>query len=949
MDHSPSFVYLSYHGDDADFALALASQMKNRGARLWMDRLDIPPHADWNPSISDALSRCSSMLVVVSPQIVGSPYMRYELGELVRRNLPVLPLLVKPVTDADWPKEIKTQSVDFRSWRDERIFAAQLDRLIRAMQQHTGFADAFGDPPAEELQYLNDLIARVETRRGVAVNLTRQEGERSRIRPNPFAGGFTHMPYRFNLLRSNIGPSTRLADRDKRLLRGIEDAVEQLPRFVMVGEPGSGKTTTLRRLVLRDAWARKAGNTGAPLPIFRYLPRWKHEQSIIEFIMEDWPLSTDVITLIAAGEGRLYLDGLSEMGGEGPYHAGQLRDWFRSLDAPLYVTITSRVADYSGDMMLDLPIVMIEPMRDISIRELASDYLGEKAEPFLNQVLLQQRWQRHYKQGLYNLSPNPFLLTALMLVYERSPKGTLPYNNGVLFQEMVRALWEREGETEPPIWVEYEEMEKSLARLALAMLDNDMPVDVPVNWAIKQVGQSILLTLAHNASILEIRAETSNGASQHAPGSDEGGGQLRFYHQLMQEYFAAVGLRIEGFESRLPKPAFNSQVGRTATKWDQAIMALCGIADDPSAMVTQIAEVDPFLAASCISTRIIITDKVRRSVEDRLVEHLMEGDMDVKKAAAKALAEIGDRPAVQGLFRVYGRAETATRRIIVQTVQDIHNPAAVTSLLDQLYNPNPEVRRAVARALGVIGDPSAINSLRDSLHDSSQDVRLAAAIALGRIADPQAVPWLRMAMRDPEKDVTLAVVRALGQIGNRAALEALMVAFRNIDYDVHWQAVSVVRDLIDNSVDRDGHRAAVAALSTTLNDKKWYVRHNAARLLGKSGDAEATQYLLPLLQDSDADVRLAAIWATGALNQQMAVPGLLDNLADEAPAIRAMAAWALGQIGSIDAKAALVDSMNDHDEVREGYRVSDAAAMAMDKISRDEVLGVVARQLKRPS
>ena len=74
------------------------------------------------------------------------------------------------------------------------------------------------------------------------------------------------------------------------------------------------------------------------------------------------------------------------------------------------------------------------------------------------------------------------------------------------------------------------------------------------------------------------------------------------------------------------------------------------------------------------------------------------------------------------------------------------------------------MRRAAAEALGNIGDPPALPALLQALQDEDGGVRRAAAEALGNIGDPQALPALTQALQDKDGWVRRAAVKALKQL-----------------------------------------------------------------------------------------------------------------------------------------------------------------------------------------
>ena len=67
---------VSYRRADEVFALRLIQDLKAAGANVWFDQLDIPPGMPWDLAIGDALSKCPSMMVILSTVSVGSVNVR---------------------------------------------------------------------------------------------------------------------------------------------------------------------------------------------------------------------------------------------------------------------------------------------------------------------------------------------------------------------------------------------------------------------------------------------------------------------------------------------------------------------------------------------------------------------------------------------------------------------------------------------------------------------------------------------------------------------------------------------------------------------------------------------------------------------------------------------------------------------------------------------------------
>ncbi len=966
----PDTLFISYKSEENPFALQLAAALKNRGINIWIDRLDIKPADNWEAAIDSALKSCKGLIAVITPAYLTSRYGRAELLFAFDHDLPIFPLLLRRVEKDAMPFWLPTlQWLDFSDYYglDDAAYQRKLATLLTRIEAEQ--RDVVGDLPSAEIQYLTTLIADLESQQGVEnyIALSAQS-EVTRMDPRPRK----NVEASLALLLKPPSPERDVRPATKKI-DNIQQAVADHTKFVLIGDPGAGKTTTLRRLALDMARTRlefltstpcpMLGNRGGidsrplpmfgegvgggvnpPLPFIAYLPRWSTEPTAADFIRRQWAqtnMGGDVLPKLHSGQVWLYLDGLNEMGGEGKNKAALLLEWLQSPDGPRHAIITCRQADYHDDLRLgDIPTVLVEPLTDEKIREFAVQYLGpERADAFLERVFPPKEinwWERDKieRRSLIHLARNPYLLAALALIFEHG--GDLPRNTGALFQKLAMVLWERERLRQTPGWIPFDEMRAAFGKLAFDMIDDDQPIDVPLDYAESNLGNANVLDIGRSANFVTMTKD-----------------KIRFSHQLMLEYFAAAGLFAVGYETRLSRPVFDSS-GRDTSKWDKVIVALCGIVSDPSLVVNKVVSIDAFLADDCLRSGIEVTPATHKLFITSLSAALHDSNRHLRYWAAEGLGEIGT-PAIPALMDALHDVESFVRSGAAQALGKIGDPSAVPALLDTLHDADDDVRYGAARALGKIGDTAAIPTLVAALHDVKSFVRSGAAEALGNIGDPAAIPALLAALHDADSYVRRSAADALGNIGDPAAIPALLDALHDADSYVRYlttEALGKIGDTaaipelierltdtaylnhyLESVCDAAAHALgkigtpAIPALLDALHVYDWEVRSGAARALGMIGDPIAIPALMDDLHDNDSDVRSNAARVLGKIGDP-AIPALLDALHDDANwTVRSGAARALGMIGDPASIPALLDALHVYD-----WEVRSEAADALGKI-----------------
>jgi TIR domain len=87
--------FFSYSRNDSEFALKLAKDLRQHGAPVWLDQLDIDPGERWDSAVEEALATCPRMLLILSPESVDSTNVMDEVSFALDEHKTVIPVLYR--------------------------------------------------------------------------------------------------------------------------------------------------------------------------------------------------------------------------------------------------------------------------------------------------------------------------------------------------------------------------------------------------------------------------------------------------------------------------------------------------------------------------------------------------------------------------------------------------------------------------------------------------------------------------------------------------------------------------------------------------------------------------------------------------------------------------------------------------------------------------------------
>ena len=857
-------IFLSYRSSEVDFALRLAADLKNAGVNLWMDRLDINPGDDWRKSLQAAVYNSAAMISVLSPAYVNSEYCQRELARADRLKRPIFPVLLGVIPESDWPLEIERQQyIDFSHWHDDNlIYQQRVSALVDILKER--FAGQISVIPDPETQYLTSLIAELETRYSLNYYLESTTTadkwlNRELIRPQPHNVRFWLGQKMFALLNVSLTDEQRASPFEppfqKRIIvTDLYDVLANHRQIVLTGASDSGKTTLLRHLVLDAIYAYQA-TTDAPIPLLLDLVGWDDQKNLDEFIRASWPLTSDPIKLVKQGRLALYMDGLNEIWGERARKVQELGTWLAANRESRQVIITCRDEAFGRDVDLGLPVIQLGTLDRHNIESFVINYLGEEIAPILlSELLPQSNWEDDHKRYLYALAKNPVLLSALIIVYKSSPSGDTPPNLGVLLKRVVREIWDRKNQDGTIESIIYEELEAALADLAYSMIQDEMGIHTPVEYALEIMGDERQLYAAISLNLIELRY-----------------GNVRFVYDIFRDYYAALALA----KHDITRNVFPPQLGRGGVyqphKWDRPVIILSGLLPEHQVNLVEIARQNPFLALECIASGLNVSDRLIEPIMGRLIQIANTKESDARVATARILGKINYDLALPILLEAMRDGQWDVRWAAMLSLREIEVATlpGLTEVLEELDHSTQESAHMAIRYLG----ESALPTLLELLQHQDRKTRRSAAWALGYIKDLAAVPALVQALYDEDNLVSTEAARALATIRDPAAIPWLLEILHHPNTRVRKAAAKALCDM---------GQIAIPALLNALEDKRPDIRRLIIAVLGEQDDPAILPALLEASFDRNVDVRGAAIAALEGREDRAVVQRLMECLGDTA-------------------------------------------------------------------
>lgn len=292
---------------------------------------------------------------------------------------------------------------------------------------------------------------------------------------------------------------------------------------------------------------------------------------------------------------------------------------------------------------------------------------------------------------------------------------------------------------------------------------------------------------------------------------------------------------------------------------------------------------------------------------DDLIKNLADLDQPIKAAAVYRLSDMtsNDVAELQDDWKTIPveRRQTITSRISeLSEISPEYDFSRFAMMV--IDDEDPEVRVHGIHTLGESDLPQARSRLLLLLDlDDNADVRAAAAQGLGRYV-------LAGELGDLDADITERIEESLIQIW-----ETLEEPFE-------------VRRRALESLAYSGREEVLGFIEEAYTDTALKMQASALFAMGRSADQRWKRTVLDTLRHSEPELRYEAARAAGALMLEEALPNLIDLTNESDFEIRDAAIWSLGEIGGKTARNALLKLLESDPDPDLALSIEDALDMA---------------------
>ncbi|RZJ99400.1 MAG: NACHT domain-containing protein, partial [Flavobacterium sp.] len=249
----------------------------------------------------------------------------------------------------------------------------------------------------------------------------------------------------------------------------VLNIAKDLNRFIIIGEPGSGKTTTLLKIQYEEASSAFKGVLNSRLPVFINANSYGVEQTFKDLITAKLDFD-DLNNVLSNHKVVIIIDGLNEISEDLKKQAFNELNHLMDVYETVGFIITSRKFGFYN--YWGLPVYELKALNETQINQLITNVLGyERSVNLWSQIISNRQ--------IFELCHNPLMLMMVIKVSSMQD-GRIPHNKGLLYQLFNETILARERK----LYFTNPTTKKNLmSHLAFWMRENGMFRRVNINIA----------------------------------------------------------------------------------------------------------------------------------------------------------------------------------------------------------------------------------------------------------------------------------------------------------------------------------------------------------------------------------------------------------------------------------------------------------------------------------
>ncbi|MCE7946463.1 MAG: TIR domain-containing protein [Chloroflexi bacterium CFX4] len=704
----PETIFLSYQRQSQAVAEALYTALTQYGFTVWQDVHNIRHTDQRSQAIDSALRSTDRLVLLMTPAAMRSREVFNEWFYFYNKRKPLHCLMVEKCEPHYQLLPFQYLPWETPEQRDYAKLCAELGApftVPNAAKQSIIVPSEFA--PERTLRQLRDeLLRTIQNADKIAV--TPEQIAEIRLQEPQDETEYLLACYakwceaRFALDEKFINLALLVQEEDryteKRGTRHYSDLYEALqqassPVVVLLGLPGAGKSTLLRRLEMDIALESLRGvTTRRLLPFYISLSRYgtglTDVQALpnpLEWLAQCWqsaaPNLPSLPDLLRQRRVVLILDGLNEIPYTSPSdYKRRLDVWRTFLQEYIFemhgnkAIFACRSIDYSQTLShpdYPVPQFRLQPLESLQMQDYLKRYAPEHA---------QQIWQvLENNAELLELFRVPYLLRLLTELFHEF--GSVPRGRAHTFTRLIRKLVKRELENRTPA-LSHEDLLSAMARsIFLENVRLDQPHYLPDQELLIAALSGFAHTLQNLAQGQRLVSLWYQDARDQVAAPEARREQVlqagfalttleldhdhnvRFFHQLLQEYFAArllartpnPALARSEWQAQYIKPSLEDVVSSLphhdplppmpTTGWEVSMVLAAAMTQNQEQFVRDLIAPNLPLAAYCAAAPDVhVSAQLRAELRDLLIARSgdSEADLRARIAAAKALGDLGD-------------------------------------------------------------------------------------------------------------------------------------------------------------------------------------------------------------------------------------------------------------------------------------------------------------------